>query len=186
MRMIATILLAAIVLSCNDFHAKKNNAVADSPVDSANNHASEDAEIRQAVHNAYAALTYRHGVNFNIDSAKLPFTGQATFTHFDDNDSAVVENLDQFLGGFKRLMISNGIESFDAESVHTKTNEFGRIASNFGSYKLYVNTKDTVAERGIISLQLLKTKEGWRVSNWVWHKQGNGVMLSPEYLQQSE
>lgn len=128
--------------------------------DSAADTSADDAAIKQAVQNVYTAIAYKRNMDFDTAVAKKPFIPQANFIHFEEGDSVAAETLDKFFTGFKKLMKSNDIDFLQEEEVHGKTEHFGKLAQRFSSYKMYVNTRDTVAERGINSFQTVKTKDG--------------------------
>ena len=49
-----------------------------------------------------------------------------------------------------------------------RTEVFGHIAHRFSAYAVHLNTRDSIAEKGIMSIQLVKTNHQWKILSMIW------------------
>ncbi|HEX4371823.1 MAG TPA: hypothetical protein VHZ50_00830 [Puia sp.] len=169
------ILSALIFISCN-MNEKK-------PVtenDQQHKCPDEDA-IKKAVADAYQIISFKAGQTLNFDSIRTSFIPQAQLMDF-RTDSLQVLSLDQFILFYKDFIKSAGIKSFYEKELFGKTDQFGKIAQRISTYASYINTMDTVGERGINSFQLVKTPSGWRVSSIIWDVERTSQPIPDYYL----
>jgi hypothetical protein len=106
---------------------------------------------------------------------------QAQFFNF-RNDTLEVFTLNQFAAAYKQFITSNAIQSFYEEEITGTTEQFGRVAHRISTYKTYLNTMDSVAERGVNSFQLIKTDSGWKVSSIIWDVESKKLAIPEYYL----
>ena len=171
-------LIAAISLS--GCHGSVKSSVGDSTTNIAYK-VPEDSAIIKAVADAYNAITFKEGEKPRISEIKNYFTPQAQLINF-RADTAQVTNITQFVDLYKQFIQSNHIHSFYEEELFGRTEQFGRIAHRISTYKTYVNTRDSTEERGVNSFQLIKTKDGWRVSSIIWDVEKPVLKIPAYYL----
>jgi hypothetical protein len=169
------ILFALVFISCNMNEKKsvaENNQQHKMP--------DEDA-IKKAVADAYQIISFKQGQTLNYDSIRTSFIPQAQLMNF-RTDSLQVLTLDQFIIVYKDFVKSAGITSFYEKEVFGKTDQFGKIAQRISTYASYINTMDSVGERGVNSFQLVKTPNGWRVSSIIWDVERPSQPVPDYYL----
>ena len=135
--------------------------------------APDDAAIKKAVDDAYAAISFKAGEQpkyNNIQNYFIPKTQLINFI----SDTSQILSINDFVKAFKIYVESTKIQSFHEEEVYGKTEQFGNIAQRISTYKTYINSLDIVKERGVNSFQLIKTPQGWKVSGMIWDVEKTG------------
>jgi len=140
----------------------------------------DDAAITKAVADAYACISFNNSKP-NYDGIKNYFIPQAQLINF-RADTADVTSLPQFITLYKSFIESNKITMFFEEEVFGRTEQFGKIAHRISTYKTYLNTRDSAAETGINSFQLIKTPMGWKVSSIIWDVEKPTLQVPAYYL----
>ena len=175
MKLFLSILCFSLFFSCNTSNKEVNQPVANTL------HTTEDDAIKKAVDNAYKCISFKQGEKLNYSEIKNYFMPQAQFFNF-RNDTLEFLTLDQFSNAFEGFIKENNINSFYEEEITGTTDQFGRIAQRMSTYKTYVNTMDSVAERGVNSFQLIKTPQGWKVSSIIWDVESPKLKIPEYYL----
>jgi hypothetical protein len=166
-----------VISSCNETN-KKPDISPGSVSQSVN-----EQEIKQAVDDAYKSISFKQGEKVNFDSIRKCFMPQAQFFDF-RNDTLEILTLEQFITAYKSLLDGNGIHSFYEEEMAGRSNQFGRIAQRISSYKTFINTMDSAAERGVNSFQLVHTPAGWKVTSIIWDVESAKLKIPAWYLKQ--
>lgn len=141
----------------------------------------DDSAITQAVKNAYAAISYNNDKvpsTAHIDSAFIP---EAQLINFRAG-IADVTSLQQFDKLYTDFVTKAKIKLFYEEEIFGRTEQFGKIAHRISTYTTYFNTRDSVAERGVNSFQLIKTPKGWKVSSIIWDVEKPDLKVPDYYL----
>lgn len=141
----------------------------------------EDSAITKAVHDAYTALTFKKGEQPRFDEIGNYFIPQAQFINF-RADTAEVASLPQIIKLYKNFVTDGHITMFYEEEAYGKTEQFGSVAHRISTYNTYLNTRDSIAERGVNSFQLIKTPKGWKVSSIIWDVEKKGLPVPAYYL----
>jgi len=175
MKSFLPVLILSVFISCNNPDQKQT------PQNAAVSHATEEDAIKKAVDNAYKCISFKKGEKINYDDVKNYFMPQAQMFNF-RNDSLEVFTINQFVDLFKSFVESNGITSFYEEEIQGTTDQFGRVAQRMSTYKTYINSMDTIAERGVNSFQLIKTPQGWKVSSIIWDVESARLKIPGYYL----
>jgi hypothetical protein len=169
------ILLAILLASC------KLNEQKPAPENSQQQKAPDEDAIKLAVDNAYKSICFKKGETLNFDSIRTSFIPQAQLMDF-RTDSLQVLRLDEFISFYKDFVKAAGIQSFYEKELFGRTDQFGSIAQRLSTYATYINTMDTVGERGVNSFQLVKTPNGWRVSSIIWDVERKTQPIPAYYL----
>jgi len=143
----------------------------------------DDAAIKKAVDDAYAWISFKKGSKPDYEKIHDYFMPTAILGFF-PNDTLQVLSLEQFVTGYKNMIDQGQIQSFYEEEMYGKTDQYGRIAQRLSSYKTYINTMDSVSERGVNSFQLIKTPAGWKISSIIWDTEKKGMSIPDKYLPQ--
>lgn len=177
MKLLCFAFIAATIVSCN------NNADQTPIIDSTKTETTspDDAAIKKAVDDAYTWISFKKGTKPDYEKIHDYFIPQAQLIDF-RNDSLEILPLDQFVTAYKGMVESGQIQSFYEEELYGKTDQFGRVAQRLSSYKTYINTMDSISERGVNSFQLIKTPAGWRVSGIIWDIEKPGKPIPDKYL----
>lgn len=175
MRSLVTILCLLSIISCNTANkepaSKRDNT----------SHAADADAIKKAVDDAYRCIGFNEGQSLNYAHIKDYFMPQAQLIDF-RNDTLEVLTIDQFVDMYKAFITANQIHSFYEEEIKGTTEQFGRIAQRISTYKTYMDTRDSVAQRGVNSFQLIKTPGGWKVSSIIWDVESEKQKIPDHYL----
>jgi len=169
---IAVPMLLVGFASCNTATTTKGNVSYTVPDDSA---------ITKAVHDAYAAISFKKDEKPKLTEIKNYFIPEAQLINF-RTDTAQVTNFNQFVDLYKQFIEGNHISLFYEEELFGRTEQFGRVAHRISTYKTYLNRMDTIEERGVNSFQLIKTKDGWKVSSIIWDVEKPTLKIPGYYL----
>ncbi|AMR34297.1 hypothetical protein A0256_24010 [Mucilaginibacter sp. PAMC 26640] len=142
----------------------------------------DDKAITQAVREAYLAISFKKGEQPRFDEIQNYFIPEAQLINF-RTDTADVSSIKRFVAAYKKYVADNKVQLFYEEEIYGKNEQFGKIAHRISTYKTYLNTMDTVSERGVNSFQLVKTPTGWKVSSIIWDVEQKDMPVPAYYLQ---
>ena len=174
---LSTVLLT-VLYSCNQpVNSPKSN----------NDYQVLDAStIKATIDSTYSTFSYKRGVRIDTEKIRAQFLPEARIIIFDDKNTQNL-SVTQFVNFMAGMMKGQNLDSFENIETGGRTEEFGHLAHRISSFKLYVNTRDTVADRGVASFQLVKTSRGWKVSAMAWDTQNPAQhVFVPAYYIQSK
>lgn len=91
-----------------------------------------------------------------------------------------VYDVDGFIAPRRALLTGGTLVDFREWEVHGRTEVFGDIAQHFCSYaKSWVQDGTSFTGRGMKSLQLVRTADGWRISAVAWDDERPGLEVDP-------
>src|ERR1700733_1717186 len=173
--LITAVACLLVLASCKISTSTSNSAIAPAYT------VPDDSAITKAVHDAYAAISFKKGEKPRYSEIKNYFIPQAQLINF-RTDTAQVTNLNHFVDLYQQFIEGNHIDLFYEEELFGRTEQFGRIAHRISTYKTYLNRLDTIAERGVNSFQLIKTKDEWKVSSIIWDVEKPTLKIPDYYL----
>lgn len=141
----------------------------------------DDSAITKAVHDAYGAISFKEGEQPKYSEVHNYFIPEVQFINF-RTDTAQIFNMKQFEDLFKNFLTETHAHMFYEEEVFGRTEQFGKIAHRISTYVTYINTRDKAEERGVNSFQLIKTKNGWKVSSIIWDVEKPTLKVPAYYL----
>ncbi|HEY8931536.1 MAG TPA: hypothetical protein VIM55_20200 [Mucilaginibacter sp.] len=141
----------------------------------------DDSAITKAVHDAYTAISFKEGEKPRYSEIHNYFIPEAQLINF-RTDTADITNMNQFVKLYQGFIESTKTHMFYEEEIFGRTEQFGRIAHRISTYVTYLNTRDKPAERGVNSFQLIKTKDGWKVSSIIWDVEKPTLKIPDYYL----
>lgn len=174
------LLIAALVLAISACQTVEKKPAASDVVPSAYT-VPEDSAITKAVHDAYAAISFKKGEKPRFDEIGNYFIPQAQLINF-RTDTADITALPQFIDLYKHFVTDGHIKMFYEEEVFGRTEQFGKVAHRISTYNTYLNTRNSIAERGVNSFQLIKTSKGWKVSSIIWDVESKKLPVPDYYL----
>jgi hypothetical protein len=178
MRSLAILFVCAVALSSCQMSVKKTIG------DLATNKTytiPDDTAITKAVHDTYAAISFKEGEKPRYNEIQNYFIPEAQLINF-RTDIAQVTNIKQFVDLYKGFLESTKMHMFYEEEIFGRTEQFGRVAHRISTYVTYLNTRDKSKERGVNSFQLIKTKAGWKVSSVIWDVEKLNLKVPDYYL----
>ncbi len=92
-----------------------------------------------------------------------------------------VYGVEEFIAPRQALLAEGSLVDFTEWAVGGRTEIFGGIAHHFGSYaKEGVQDGVRFAGRGMKSMQLIRTSQGWRISAVAWDDERDGLKVPDE------
>lgn len=144
--------------------------------------APDDAAIKKAVDDAYAAISFKNSDTSKFNTIKDYFIPQAQLINY-ISDTAQILSISNFVKAFRNYVKTTNIQAFQEQEMYGRTDQFGNIAQRISSYKTYINVLDIVKERGVNSFQLIKTPQGWKVSGIIWDVEKTNLKIPDNYLE---
>lgn len=90
-----------------------------------------------------------------------------------------VYNVDSFIQPRLGLLSSGDLQEFREWEVHGTTQIFGDIAQYFCTYaKSWVQEGQTLEAGGMKTIQLVRTRDGWRISALAWDDERDGLTIN--------
>jgi hypothetical protein len=90
----------------------------------------------------------------------------------------VVYDVDGFLAPREALLTSGELTEFREWEVRGRTEVFGDVAQHLCTYaKSWVQDGCAVSGRGMKTIQLVRTGQGWRISAVAWDDERDGLSL---------
>lgn len=127
----------------------------------------EERAIRQAVDAAYDAYSFDRGNNPSVGDILRHFAPDAQLTFLQD-DSLISTPAEAYFARWSRNLEEQGVELLLEQETYGETEWFGSIAHRISAVEWFVNTTDSVAGRGVISVQLVKLQDQWLVQSMAW------------------
>jgi hypothetical protein len=149
MKTLLLIFACAIVLSSCHVSAKKT--IGDDSTTNKTYTVPDDSAITKAVHDAYAAISFKEGEKPRYDEIKNYFIPEAQLINF-RTDTPQIVDIKHFIDPlYKTFVETNHIHMFYEEEVFGRTEQFGKVAHRISTYVTYLNTRDKAEERGVLS-----------------------------------
>jgi hypothetical protein len=139
--------------------------------------ATDRAAIDDLVRAFFAAFTSGPDAADRLDALRTLFLPGAVIVSTCGR-APVVHDVEGFIAPREALLSGPTLRDFREWQVSGRTEVFGDIAHWFGSYaKEGVQDGTPFTSRGMKSLQLVRTGEGWRVSAAAWDDEREGLTL---------
>lgn len=87
-----------------------------------------------------------------------------------------ISSVEQFIAPRQRLVDDGVLTAFVEYEIESLTQQFGNVAQRWSSYgKRGVQNGKAFEGRGVISTQLVRTPDGWRISAMAWDDERAGL-----------
>ncbi|WP_158995568.1 hypothetical protein [Mucilaginibacter sp. L196] len=173
------LLYSTCIIALTACHTKNTQPVTDS---AAVYTVPDDEAITQAVHDAYASVTFKKGDTPNYEAIKTHFIPQAQLINY-GSDTTQVFTINQFVYLYRSFVEADTVYAYSEKEIFGKNEQFGKIAQRISSYTSATNSKKKDStETGVNSFQLIKTPTGWKVSSIIWDVEKKGLKVPGYYL----
>lgn len=115
------------------------------------------------------------------DEFREPFTPNATLSFVRDGQ-LIVSSVGEYVESRRKMLAEGQLQSLEEWELRGETLLFGNLAHHFSTYAVRVNGEEHVVERGIMSFQLLKTGDEWKVNSLAWQAESPTMSLPTRYL----
>ncbi|MFD1096483.1 hypothetical protein [Salegentibacter chungangensis] len=137
--------------------------------------------IQDAVLESYRAFSFKEGSKPDYKDLRSKFTSAAQVA-FKRGDSLMSLPVDEYLKSHQENVEQGNLRALEERQVFSKTEFFGNIAHHLSTYEARINSEDSIAERGIISYQLLKKDDKWLIHSMIWDSEKENLPIPEEYL----
>jgi hypothetical protein len=168
------ILITLISLSCQP---QKEDKIKGSSQSSPN-----EKEILNRINKVYNNILVEADKKPNYELIIAQFTPNAQMG-FVKNDSLILQTPTQYFASMKEMLANSEVNYLKEWEIEGETKAFGSVAQRTSLYGVHFNTKDSIAEKGIINFQLVKTKGEWKILSMIWQAEKEGLKVSESYFQ---
>lgn len=152
----------------------------DDPVSS--QRTADAAAIAGIVRTFFAAFTSGPGSVARLDALRRVFLPDAVIVRTCGGEPAVYA-VDSFINPRQALLSGGTLVEFSEWELRGHTEVFGDIAQHFSSYaKTGVQDGAPFTGRGMKTLQLVRTTDGWRISAAAWDDERDGLTIAGDWL----
>jgi hypothetical protein len=98
------------------------------------------------------------------------------------SDMPEITSVSQFIAPRQKTFDSGELTSFRETEIAEQTDVFGNVAHRLSTYeKRGIRDGEAFDGRGIISIQLIMTRSGWRMSAMAWDDERPGLTIPKRY-----
>lgn len=145
----------------------------------------EIAAIQRVVDLTYEASSFTDARTADPEDFREPFTANARLAYVSDGE-LVVRSVDEYVEIRRGIMESGDIASLEEWELEGRTEFFGDIAHRISSYAVRIDGAAELAERGVMSFQLVRVGGVWRVHSLTWHAESDVLDLPQRFLPMGE
>lgn len=139
--------------------------------------AADRAEIADIVRTWFEAFTSGAGCETRMAALRATLLPQAVIVRTCGTEPAVYD-VEGFIAPRQAVLTDGTLEEFHEWELDGRTEVFGDVAHHFCSYaKEGVQGGVPFTGRGMKTLQLVRTAQGWRVSAAAWDDERDGLSL---------
>ena len=141
----------------------------------------EEKAIYNTVQSAYNGLSFNEGQKPDYKMMRSAFLDSAIFRSY-RSGKADVFPIEQYMVNYRSAVEGGAFKAIREKEIWGQTQIFGKVAHRFSTYVLYVNDMTTIVERGVNSMQLVKTAEGWKINSITYDVERDGQAIPKTYL----
>jgi hypothetical protein len=143
---------------------------------------SDAAAIAAIVDTFFDAFTSGDDVLARLEALRELFLPEAVIVRT-CGLTPTVYDVDGFIAPRAELLTSGTLTDFREWQLQGRTEVFGDIAQHLASYaKSWVQEGTTFTGRGMKTLQLIRTSDGWRISAAAWDDEREGLEVPPSWV----
>lgn len=144
---------------------------------------SKDVESTDAIIKAlYEVISGEAGVARDWDRFKNLFTADARLIPTSKNQERKISYATLAPADYIRMFESRVATGFYERELNRMTDAYGTIVHVFSTYETRESKDGPVTNRGINSIQLLKTHDRYYIMNIFWCGENTGFLLPDHYL----
>ena len=144
----------------------------------------EIAAIQRAVDLTYEASSFLDSGSADPEGFREPFTPDARLAYVRDGE-LVERTVDEYVEIRRGIIQSGEIESLEEWELDGRTEFFGNVAQRISSYAVRIDGASELAERGVMSFQLVRVGGVWRVNSLTWQAESDDLQLPERFLPMS-
>lgn len=141
----------------------------------------EEAAVNAVVQAAYTGLSFNEGEKPDYKMMRSAFLDSAIFRSY-RSGNAEVFTIEEYMVNYSGAVEGGAFKAIREKEIWGQTQVFGKVAHRFSTYVLYVNDMSKIVERGVNSMQLVKTEEGWKINSITYDTEKEGQTIPAIYL----
>lgn len=146
-----------------------------------NAEAADREQIASIVRTCFAAFSSGPDCVARLDDLRAEFIPEAVIIRTCGTEP-VVYGVDDFIEPRRALLTGGSLVDFREWELRGRTEIFGDIAQHFGGYaKSGVQDGVPFTGRGMKTLQLVRTSQGWRISAAAWDDEREGLEVHHDH-----
>lgn len=142
---------------------------------------SELAAILAVVERTYEVSSFTDANQVDPDDFREPFTPSATLAYTRDGQ-LIERTVDEYVELRREMLQGGELQSLEEWELHGESVYFGNLAHRTSTYAVRVNGQEQLAERGVMSFQLLKIAGEWKVHSLAWQAESADLTLPDRHL----
>ena len=135
-------------------------------------------EVAGVVRTFFAAFTSGPDLQERLDALPGIFVPGAVVVP----PGGAVQDVEAFIAPRRALLTGDALADFREWEVRGRTEVFGAVAAHVCGYaKAWVQDGEHRTGRGLKTLQLVRTADGWRISALAWDDERDALVLDPAW-----
>jgi len=127
----------------------------------------DEAAVRAVVQRFYQVSSFDAPDPALADSFRLPFTPDARLASA-RRGRVSSYSVDEYVERRREMLASGEVRFLHEWELAGETEVFGNLAHHWSAYAVYVNSTDSVSERGVMAFQLVKLDGSWLIHALTW------------------
>ena len=135
--------------------------------------ASELELIDESIARVFDAICFDAATGPTMYQLKEVFVDEGLLINYNEEEPVILP-VDDFIKSFEEVVASGAIPSLEDKEVRHETRVFDKIAHRYSFYEARFTASEAPFARGVNSIQLIKTQEGWKVTSMAWNDDNRG------------
>lgn len=128
---------------------------------------SDQEAIKALIDSVYAGFTVKDGNLPDFQKIKSYFVDGAQMGSV-RNGNPRIQSHEAYFNRMEEGLKSGGPSFLKEWEISGQTQLFGNVAQRISAYGVYVNSTETLAEKGVICFQLVKKEGVWKIQGMIW------------------
>lgn len=142
----------------------------------------QNKQIDDMISELYQSISFDENQAPDYEKFKLLFSEHGKLTRINDTTSLTLVPTD-YEQMMNRQRKNGTLLAFKEKELYRKTEIYGNIAHVFSTYHSRMKAPSgSTTERGINSIQLINTKDGWKIISLTWQEENKEYPLPDQYL----
>jgi hypothetical protein len=139
------------------------------------------AELTALTADFFHAVSFRQGERPDYSRLHALFIADGMLIR-NSSEAPEVSTLDEFITPRQRMVESGELSSFEEVESAAITEVFGNVAHRLSTYEKRGTTNGQAFEgRGVISIQFIRTPQGWKMTSMAWDDERPGLTIPDRY-----
>lgn len=129
--------------------------------------------IDQVIAKVFEAICFTEEEGPNMHRLKSLFVKEGLLINYNEEEPLILP-VTQFVKHFEQLAADGVIPSLEDKELRHETRVYDRVAHRYSFYEAGFKPADEPFARGVNSIQLINTSEGWKLTSMAWNDDNRG------------